>query len=130
MGTCVHLYNDVLIKQQQHVWDSSTKLTLQQAATLLYCQDITTFVLCYKTPSQEGDTAHPGLAKLVSQLDKVVDAGTKVTIPSLSVASLIPADAVLSEFFRYSGGLTTPTCNEIVQVMLSTLPFKTHQTLV
>ena len=50
MGTCVHLYNDVLIKQQQHVWDSSTKLTLQQAATLLYCQDITTFVLCYITP--------------------------------------------------------------------------------
>ena len=79
---------------------------------------------------QEGDTAHPGLAKLVSQLDKVVDAGTKVTIPNLSVASLIPADAVLSEFFRYSGGLTTPTCNEIVQVMLSTLPFYTHQTLV
>ena len=62
----------------------------------------------------------------MSQLDKVVDAGTKVTIPSLSIASLIPADAVLSEFFRYSGGLTTPTCNEIVQVLCCQHYLSTH----
>ena len=68
----------------------------------------------------------------MSQLGQVVDVGTKVTIPNLSVASLIPADAVLSEFFRYSGGLTTPTCNEIVQVNAANIIFLlyTHQTLV
>ena len=37
-------------------------------------------------------------------------------VPSSALASLIPGQADLSGFWRYEGGLTTPTCNEIVEV--------------
>ena len=40
------------------------------------------------------------------------ESDTKVEIKSFDMTKLMPHD--LDEFYRYNGGLTTPTCNEVV----------------
>lgn len=65
---------------------------------------------------QESDEEHPGLAKLLPYLSQLQDAGESVEVLNFPLADLIGADAQLNSFYRYNGSLTTPTCNEIVQV--------------
>jgi len=64
---------------------------------------------------QESETAHPGLDQLLAHFPRIQSAGERLEVPSSALASLIPEQADLSSFWRYEGGLTTPTCNEIVE---------------
>ena len=52
----------------------------------------------------------------MANFPRIQRAGERVEVPSSALASLIPGQADLSGFWRYEGGLTTPTCNEIVEV--------------
>ena len=63
---------------------------------------------------QISTTPHPGIAKLLPYLTEVREKGEKDDVSPFPLKDLVPAD--LSEVFRYSGSLTTPGCNEIVQV--------------
>ena len=62
---------------------------------------------------QISPTPHPGIEKLLPHLTEVREVEEKEG-PVFPLQELLPAD--LSEVFRYSGSLTTPGCNEIVQV--------------
>ena len=62
---------------------------------------------------QISPTPHPGIEKLLPYLAEVREVEKKEG-PVFPLQELLPAD--LSEVFRYSGSLTTPGCNEIVQV--------------
>ena len=49
-------------------------------------------------------------------MPRVREAGARAELAGPALAALLPAMADLSEFWRYEGGLTTPACNQIVQV--------------
>merc|ERR1719361_191537 len=57
---------------------------------------------------------HPGVERLLPYLRQVTQAGSQVNVTSrLPLSDLVTGD--LTELFRYSGGLTTPSCDEIVE---------------
>ena len=63
---------------------------------------------------------HPGVERLLPYLRQVTQAGSQVNVTSrFPLSDLVTGD--LTELFRYSGGLTTPSCDEIVEVRLSDL---------
>ncbi|XP_032072305.1 carbonic anhydrase 4 [Thamnophis elegans] len=51
---------------------------------------------------------------LISNLEKIGAPEQKVEIPALPLESLIPDKKDLTSFYRYTGSLTTPACNEEV----------------
>jgi len=64
---------------------------------------------------QVGDSPNPGLTELIARFSEVREAGAKILdAPKINLNSLLH-QADLSSFYRYEGGLTTPTCNQIVQ---------------
>ena len=50
--------------------------------------------------------------EIIDGLKDIQTEGTKAEIKTFDMTKLMPHD--LDEFFRYNGGLTTPSCNEIV----------------
>ena len=62
--------------------------------------------------------SHPGIDKLLPFLRQVRAAETQVEITDkFPLSDLVTGD--LTKLVRYSGGLTTPGCNEIVKVSRS-----------
>ncbi|XP_046555049.1 carbonic anhydrase-like [Haliotis rubra] len=59
-----------------------------------------------------GDTSHPGIQKIVDALSSITVSGSNTTVTAFNLNELLPSS--FSEFYRYSGSLTTPTCNEVV----------------
>lgn len=60
-----------------------------------------------------GKEDNPALAPLMAQINTITtNGGTADQTDFYAFSSLIPKD--YTSFYRYSGGLTTPTCNEIV----------------
>ena len=64
------------------------------------------------------DQPNPGLASMLPHMDKIRQAGTETMVTSFPIYNLFEGD--MSSFYRYSGSLTTPDCNEIVQVIKCT----------
>ena len=70
----------------------------------------------------------PGLQPLIEATGRVTDQGQTTELRrGISVKSLLPSSP--SVFYRYSGSLTTPTCNEVVTwtVLHHTAPISEHQ---
>ena len=63
---------------------------------------------------QAGTTDNSAFQPIVDKLSSVSSEGDEVEISGVTLAQLMPADKTLSRFFRYSGSLTTPSCNEVV----------------
>jgi len=63
---------------------------------------------------EAGDWDNSAFQPIVEKLSSVSSEGDEVEISGVSLAQLMPADKTLSRFFRYSGSLTTPSCNEVV----------------
>jgi len=59
-----------------------------------------------------GQNANVEYEKFLSHADKLVNKSSEAMIPAFNLGPLLPADT--SKFYRYSGSLTTPTCNEAV----------------
>ena len=66
--------------------------------------------MTYQVSSQP----NPGLASLLPHMDKIVTAETEAVVNTFPILDFLTGD--MSTFYRYSGSLTTPACNEIVQV--------------
>ncbi|XP_023688719.2 carbonic anhydrase 4a [Paramormyrops kingsleyae] len=64
-----------------------------------------------------------------SALNKIIEAGANTTIPNMTLASVIPPQETLTNYFRYQGSLTTPNCAESVvwTVFESTIPISISQ---
>ncbi|XP_063147109.1 carbonic anhydrase 4 [Candoia aspera] len=64
----------------------------------------------FMTVGKENSNYEP----LISKLEVVSAAGKKTEMPALMLGSLIPEKKDLTNFYRYTGSLTTPGCNEEV----------------
>eukprot|EP00088_Acartia_fossae_P026938 TRINITY_DN27724_c0_g1_i3.p1 TRINITY_DN27724_c0_g1~~TRINITY_DN27724_c0_g1_i3.p1 ORF type:complete len:307 (-),score=43.64 TRINITY_DN27724_c0_g1_i3:850-1770(-) len=66
---------------------------------------------------------NPMFAPLVDNLEALhSDIGQFYEIPAFSASNMLPSD--LSRFYRYSGSLTTPGCNQIVTWTVNQTPVK------
>ena len=68
---------------------------------------------------QVSDQPNHGLASLLPHMDNIRQAGTETMATTFPIYNLLEGD--MSSFYRYSGSLTTPDCNEIVQVSANKL---------
>nr|WLG17491.1 alpha-carbonic anhydrase [Haliotis discus hannai] len=59
-----------------------------------------------------GDTSHPGIQKIVDALPSVTAKDATTSVTAFMLNELLPSS--FDEFYRYSGSLTTPDCNEVV----------------
>jgi len=71
---------------------------------------------------RKGSTNGPAMKNIISQLGSTDDEGETVTLSSLTLKDLLPANP--SSYVRYSGSLTTPPCAEVVEfhILTNTLP--------
>ena len=61
---------------------------------------------------EAGGSDNHAYDSIIDGLRNVKAQGSSAEIKAFDMSKLFPHD--LDEFFRYQGGLTTPTCNEIV----------------
>jgi len=61
---------------------------------------------------QSADNA--ALAPIISKLSSIQNKGDSVSMDTITLDSFLPAESYRKHYFRYSGSLTTPTCNEVV----------------
>ena len=59
---------------------------------------------------------------------KTVEPGTKKTIQNFNLKKLLPENPENEEFYRYTGSLTTPGCNEVVTWTVFKGPSMSFQT--
>lgn len=59
---------------------------------------------------------NPKLEPIVDQISKVIKYDQKTEIHALKLNDLIPFN--FNNYFRYSGSLTTPACDEVVEWFL------------
>jgi len=59
-----------------------------------------------------GQTENAGYQKFLSYTSQLENKSSEVNIPAFELNPLLPADK--SKYYRYSGSLTTPDCNEVV----------------
>ncbi|KAG9281717.1 carbonic anhydrase 4-like [Astyanax mexicanus] len=50
----------------------------------------------------------------IEALKNVVESGSNTTIDGISLSNLIPSEGNMTNYYRYSGSLTTPSCTEAV----------------
>ena len=61
---------------------------------------------------ESGGSDNDAYESIIDGLRDIKAQGSSAEIKAFDMSKLMPHD--LDEFFRYEGGLTTPTCNEIV----------------
>lgn len=66
------------------------------------------------------DYDNPNLNVLVERLKEIRESDASVTIEDLSLSHLVPLN--LHDYYRYSGSLTTPGCDEVVEWILMDSP--------
>ena len=64
--------------------------------------------------NQAADWDNTNFRTICENLSSVGSDGDEVELTGVSLDQLMPADRVLSRFFRYKGSLTTPSCDEVV----------------
>lgn len=65
------------------------------------------------TVSQQSNEDNKDLEPIVDNLDQVIVYNTKSTLTTLRLSSLLPFS--VEKYYRYSGSLTTPACDEVVE---------------
>jgi len=103
-----HTINAVRYPMELHMVHFKTKYsTLAQA--IAHSDGLAVLGIMFEISEQD----NPALAPLLAKIPGIVASGaTAAATDMFAFSSLLPKDT--SRFYRYSGGLTTPTCNEIV----------------
>ncbi|XP_065053219.1 carbonic anhydrase 2-like [Rhopilema esculentum] len=69
-----------------------------------------------------GEEEHDGLKNIINHLKNVQFAGQESDIPGFSLAFLFPNDT--QKYYKYTGSLTSPPCNECVSWTILNNPIK------
>lgn len=71
---------------------------------------------------------NPGFVKFLHALSTKKYKGNSQALPSLfPISDLFPSTNIMQPFFRYSGSLTTPTCNQVVVWTVFKMPIRISQ---
>ncbi|XP_008829353.1 carbonic anhydrase 4 isoform X2 [Nannospalax galili] len=74
-----------------------------------------------------GDKINNGFQPLVNALTSISKPNMSTTVNEINLMDMLPNEEKLRHYFRYSGSLTTPTCDETVIWTVFKEPIKLHE---